>query len=124
VTRRSFRDRAYRDAMRQEDVAALPNAGNRRHNAMLRASYAVEDPLAPRILMPTDTTGLSLYDYAIDRFGTAFVAIAKGNTGTANLALAQLKARIDAAKVLSVVVGRLEYTWLASTASSAAPSGD
>jgi tetratricopeptide (TPR) repeat protein len=96
-----------RDAlqMMKEDVAALPNAGNRRHNAMLRASYAVEDPLAPRILMPTDTTGLSLYDYAIDRFSTAFVAIAKGNTDTANLELAQLKARIDAAKVLSVEEG-------------------
>jgi predicted Zn-dependent protease len=55
--------------------------------------------------MPTDTTGLSLYDYAIDRFSTAFVAIAKGNTDTANLELAQLKARIDAAKVLSVEEG-------------------
>ena len=44
---------------------------DRAHNAMLRASYAVEDPLAPRILMLTDTTELSPYDYAIDRFSTA-----------------------------------------------------
>jgi predicted Zn-dependent protease len=55
--------------------------------------------------MPTDTTGLSLYEYAIDRFSTAFVAIAQGNTDTANFELAQLKARINGAKVLSVEEG-------------------
>lgn len=96
-----------RDAleMMKKDVVALPNAGNRRHNAMLRASYAVEDPIAPRILTLTDTTGLSLYDFAIDRFGSAFVAIAKGNADTAHIELAQLKARIDGATVLSVEEG-------------------
>lgn len=96
-----------RDAlqMMKADVAVLPDAGNRRHNAMLRASYAVEDPLAARILMPTDTTGLSLYEYAIDRFSSAFVAIAKGNADTARTELDQLKARIEGARVLSVEEG-------------------
>jgi tetratricopeptide (TPR) repeat protein len=89
----------------KEDVAALPNEYNRYHNGLLRASYAVEDPWAPRILAPTDTTDLTLYDYAVDSFATAFVGLANDDVEAARSELEKLNAQIDQASVLSVEDG-------------------
>jgi len=89
----------------KQDVIALPNDNNRRHNGYLRASYAVGDPLSPRILAPTDTTELSLYDIAIECFTNAFVGLANDDADAAMIELSKLNTEIDGAVVLSVEEG-------------------
>ena len=91
--------------MMKEDAVALPAGGNLRHAGYMRASYAVEDPLAPRILPSTDTSELGLYDVALECFSTAFLAIVNGDPETAHGELASLDMEIDAAQVLSVEEG-------------------
>jgi len=96
-----------RDTMQlmKADVAALPNAGNRRHNAMMRASYAVEDPASPRVLEVTDRSGLPLNLSATDMFATAFTDIALGRMDAARAALDQLNTLIGATAVVGVDEG-------------------
>ena len=91
--------------MMKADVAALPDASNRRHNSLLRSSYVVEDPLSRPILAVTDTTDLGLYHDASNRFASAFVAIANGNTESALAELNSLQQEIGEAVVMSVAEG-------------------
>jgi len=92
------------DIMR-EDVIALPEAYNRRHNGYLRSSYIVEDPLAQLVLEATDTTDLSLYNFAIKCFSNAFVAIANDDAIAVRAELEILSEQIEGAVVLSVEDG-------------------
>ena len=92
-------------AKMKEDVNSLPNDYNRHHNALMRASYAVEDPLSPRILSPTNVTDLPLNDRAVDSFATTFTLIAMGDIDSAHTELALLQKQIDNAVVLSVEDG-------------------
>ena len=91
--------------MMKQDVDGLPNEYNRNHNAFMRASYAVDDPLPPRILSSTDTTDLTLSVYATDRFASAFVGLANGDADVAQRELAKINREIDGAVVLSVAEG-------------------
>jgi len=91
--------------MMKADVAALPDASNRRHSSMLRASYVVEDPFATPILVATDTTELTIYYDSSDRFATAFVAMANNDVESAIAELNSLQREIDDAVVLSVAEG-------------------
>ena len=92
-------------AIMKEDALALPIGGNLRHAGYMRASYAVEVPHGERILPPTDTSELGLYDVALECFSTAFLAIVNGDSETAHGELASLDMEIDAAQVLSVEEG-------------------
>jgi len=91
--------------MMRHDLIALPNNPNRRHNAYMRASYAVADPLGPSVLEPLGADELDLYDYAIDRFASAFSALANGDTDSTRVEYSLLKMEIDDAVVLSVEEG-------------------
>ncbi len=91
--------------MMKEDALALPEGYNLRHAGYMRASYAVEDPHAARILPPTDTTELGLYDVALECFSTAFLAIVNGDLETARSELVLLDSKIDATEVLTVEEG-------------------
>ena len=91
--------------MMKQDVSALPIANNRHHNGYMRASYAVEDPLAPRVLEPTDTSELTLYDVAIECFTNAFIGLANDDEEAARIELSKLDAEINDAVVLSVEEG-------------------
>jgi tetratricopeptide (TPR) repeat protein len=91
--------------MMKQDVSALPVAYNRFHNGYMRASYAVEDPLAPRVLQPTDTSELTLYDVAIESFTNAFIGLANDDAEAARIELSKLDAEINDAVVLSVEEG-------------------
>jgi hypothetical protein len=91
--------------MMKQDAVALPNGYNLRHAAYMRASYAVEDAYAPRILPPTDTDDLGLYATALECFSTAFLGIVNGDLETAHSELASLNEQIDAAEVLTVEEG-------------------
>lgn len=106
-----------RDAleMMKADVAALPEDYNRFHNAYMRATQAVDDPFAPKILAPTDTTDFSLYHFAVECFANAFYDVANGDLDAARTELAMLDTHIDDAEVLSVEEGLHE----SDTASSA-----
>ena len=91
--------------MMKQDVSALPIATNQHHNGYMRASYAVEDPLAPRVLEPTDTSELTLYDVAIESFTNAFIGLANDDEEAARIELSKLDADINDAVVLSVEEG-------------------
>jgi tetratricopeptide (TPR) repeat protein len=91
--------------MMKEDALALPNGYNLRHAGYMRASYLVEAPQAARILPPTDTTELGLYDVALECFSTAFEAIVNSDLETARSELALLDEQIDAAVVMTVEEG-------------------
>jgi len=91
--------------MMKQDVSALPIANNQHHNGYMRASYAVEDPLAPRVLEPTDTSELTLYDVAIESFTNAFIGLANDDVEAARIELSKLDAEINDAVVLSVEEG-------------------
>jgi tetratricopeptide (TPR) repeat protein len=91
--------------MMKEDAAALPIGGNLRHAGYMRASYAVEVPHGARILPPTDTAELGLYDVALECFSTAFLAIVNGDPETARGELVLLDSEIDATEVLTVEEG-------------------
>ena len=89
----------------RDDAIALPNDYNRHHNALMRASYAVGDPLAPPILAPTDLAQLPLDDHAVDSFATIFTQIATGDIDSAHTELGRLQEEIERAVVLSVGEG-------------------
>ncbi|MGI9271929.1 MAG: hypothetical protein ACR2QT_09145 [Woeseiaceae bacterium] len=91
--------------MMKLDVVALPESHNRRHNALMRASDAVDNPQADPILAPTDLTGMDLYNIAVDCFATAFLAINRGDLDAARAELLMLDTHIDDAEVLSVEDG-------------------
>jgi tetratricopeptide (TPR) repeat protein len=91
--------------MMKQDVSALPISYNWHHNGYMRASYAVEDPLAPRILEPTDTSELTVYDIAIECFTNAFIGLANNDEEAARIELSKLDAEINDAVVLSVEEG-------------------
>jgi tetratricopeptide (TPR) repeat protein len=91
--------------MMKQDALALPIGPNLRHAGYMRASYAVEVPHGERILPPTDTSELGLYDVALECFSTAFLAIVNGDSETAYGELASLDMEIDAVQVLSVEEG-------------------
>ena len=91
--------------MMNEDAVALPEGYNLRHAGYMRASYAVEVPHGPRVLPPTDTTELGLYDVALECFSTAFLAIVNGDPETARSELVMLDAEIDTTEVLTVEEG-------------------
>lgn len=91
--------------MMKVDVAALPEPYNRRHNALMRASDAVDDPRAGGILEPTDLTDMDLYHIAVECFATAFLAISGGDLDVARAELAMLDEHINDAEVLSVEDG-------------------
>jgi len=91
--------------MMKQDVSALPIANNQHHNGYMRASYAVEDPLAPRVLEPTDTSELTLYDVAIESFTNAFIGLANDDAEAARIELSKLDAEINDAVLLSVEEG-------------------
>jgi len=87
------------------DVAALPDSGNRRHNAMMRATCVVEDPLSPPVLEVTDRGGLPLDLSATDIFATAFTDIARGRLDAARAELRQLNALTGTTAVVGVDEG-------------------
>lgn len=91
--------------MMRDDVLALPEDYNRKHNAYMRASYAVDAPFAPRVLVPTDTTDLSLYDIAVECFASAFYSLANDDVDAARAELVLLDRQVDDAEVLSVEEG-------------------
>ena len=91
--------------MMEEDAVALPVGSNLRHAGYMRASYAVEVPHGDRILPPTDTSELGLYDVALECFSTAFLAIVNGDSETASGELALLDMEIDGTEVLTVEEG-------------------
>lgn len=96
-----------RDALQKmrADVLALPDDYNRRYNAYMRAGFAVESPLSPSILQPTDLTGLELETRAVDVFATAFKQIANGDIAGARAQIQGLQDDIDNAIVVSVEGG-------------------
>ena len=89
----------------RDDVIAVPEPHNRYHNALMRASYAVEDPLSPRVLSVSDVQGFALEDRAIDIFATAFVHIANDELDAARAELQRLQQQIDEEEIVSVEDG-------------------
>lgn len=101
-------------AVMAEDVAALPDMQNARHSPMMRATFAVERPLADNPLAPLGdmaietpkgTGELPLYFRVLDDFATAWTMIANDDLGAAREVLARMAGRIAGAKVLSVEEG-------------------
>lgn len=97
-----------------EDISALPDMQNARHSPMMRATFAVERPLADNPLAPLGDTdirtpkgsgALPLYHRVLDDFATAWTLIAKGELAGAHEAFASMAGRIAEAKVLSVEEG-------------------
>jgi tetratricopeptide (TPR) repeat protein len=89
----------------KEDVDALSNLQQERHSAMMRATYAVEDPLGENILEPADHSELPLEWRAVDIFATGFTMIANGDLDEAQAELNSLRKQIGSAKVLTVEEG-------------------
>ena len=89
----------------KDDVTAMPVLYQKRHSAMMRASYAVADPLGEYILMPVDPSDMALDHRAVDIFATAFIMIASGDLDEAQAELNVLQEQIDSAKVLTVEEG-------------------
>jgi tetratricopeptide (TPR) repeat protein len=89
----------------KEDLAAAPVAYQRRHSALMRASYVVEEPRGDSILAPVDPAGLPLEDLAVDAFASCFASIARGDLEDAGSELAKLQDRIGKTKVLRVEEG-------------------
>ncbi|MDA0706118.1 MAG: hypothetical protein O2907_01495 [Proteobacteria bacterium] len=92
-------------AMMRDDVLASPDDRNRSHNAMMRASYAVDDALAAPVLARTDTAGLGLVDIATECFATAFRGAAANDLDALRTEIKVLDAKIADAVVLSVADG-------------------
>jgi len=65
----------------------------------------VDVPHCERILPPTDTSELGLYDVALECFSTAFLAIVNGDPETARSELVLLDSEIEVAEVLTVEEG-------------------
>ncbi|HLU07952.1 MAG TPA: hypothetical protein VKZ91_15440 [Woeseiaceae bacterium] len=89
----------------REDVAALPDLTNIRHSAMMRASFAVERPLANNPLAPLGEIDAPLYYQVLDDFASAWTMIAEGALADARQAHARIQQRIEGARVLSVEEG-------------------
>jgi tetratricopeptide (TPR) repeat protein len=98
----------------QEDIRAVPDYQNARHSPMMRATFAVEQPLADNPLRPLGDTvirtpkgegELPLYFRVLDDFASAWTMIAKGEITGAREVLASMAGRIAEAKVLSVEEG-------------------
>ncbi|HZW60405.1 MAG TPA: hypothetical protein VFE85_08930 [Woeseiaceae bacterium] len=89
----------------REDVEALPDAGNTRHSALMRASFAVEAPLADGVLAPLGERDVPLYFQALDDFATAWSLVSRDELADARLVHARLESRIAGATVLSVAEG-------------------
>jgi tetratricopeptide (TPR) repeat protein len=92
-------------AIMKEDVDALSNLQQERHSAMMRATYAVEDPLGENILEAADHSELPLEWRAVDIFATGFTMIANGDLDEAQAELNSLRKQIGGAKVLTVEEG-------------------
>jgi tetratricopeptide (TPR) repeat protein len=92
-------------AIMKEDVDALSNLQQERHSAMMRATYAVEDPLGENILEAADHSELPLEWRAVDIFATGFTMIANGDLDEAQAELNSLRKQIGSAKVLTVEEG-------------------
>jgi len=88
-----------------EDINALPDAGNVRHSAMMRASHAVEAPLAESPLTPLGEIEAPLYYRVLDDFASAWEMIAHGTLDDANQVHERIERRIAQAQVLSVDEG-------------------
>ena len=91
--------------MMRDDVLALPADFNRSHNAMMRASYAVDDALAEPVLARTDTTDLQLVDIATECFATAFQGASANDLEALRTEIGVLGGKIADAVVLSVAEG-------------------
>lgn len=98
----------------REDIAALADYQNARHTPMMRATFAVEAPLADNPLPPLGETvirtpkgeaQLPLYERTLDDFASAWTMISLGELGDAREMHARMKRRIADAKVLSVEEG-------------------
>jgi tetratricopeptide (TPR) repeat protein len=89
----------------KEDVAAMPVLYQKRHSAMMRASYAAADPLGESILTPVDPADMALDHRAVDIFASGFVMIANGDLDEAQAELTALQKQIDNAVVLTVEEG-------------------
>jgi len=89
----------------KEDVATFPSMQQQRHSAMMRASYAVQDPQGEIILGVADHSELPLEWRAVDIFASAFMMIANGDLDEAQGELNALQKQIDGAKVLTVEEG-------------------
>ncbi|MGH8722277.1 MAG: hypothetical protein ACREU4_09850, partial [Burkholderiales bacterium] len=101
-------------AIMREDVTALPDLQNVRHSALMRASFAAEQPLAENLLAPLDdvigapptgANALPLYYRALDDFATSWILIANSNLDDARDVHARLTQQVASAKVLSVEEG-------------------
>lgn len=101
-------------AVMHEDVRALPDMQNARHSPMMRATFAVERPLADNPLPPLGDTvirtpkgeaALPLYFRVLDDFASAWTMIANGELSGAREVHARMARRIADAKVLSVEEG-------------------
>jgi tetratricopeptide (TPR) repeat protein len=89
----------------REDIGALPELQNVRHSAMMRASFAVEAPLADSPLAPLGETDAPLYYQVLDDFASAWSMVAEGSLVDARQAHARMQDRIEGARVLSVEEG-------------------
>ena len=89
----------------REDVEALPDLGNVRHSAMMRASFAVEVPLADSPLAALGEVDAPLYYRVLDDFASAWTMLAEGQLADARQLHAHMAQRIANAKVLSVEEG-------------------
>ena len=89
----------------KEDVAALPDAQNARHSAMMRATFVVEQPLLDALLAPVGDEDLPLYHRCLEDFSTAWQRISRGDLESARLAHERITQRLAAAKVLSIEQG-------------------
>ncbi len=88
-----------------EDINALPDPGNVRHSAMMRATHAVEAPLAESPLTPLREIEAPLYYRVLDDFASAWAMIAHGTLDDANQVHERIERRIAQARVLSVDEG-------------------
>lgn len=88
-----------------EDINALPDAGNVRHSAMMRATHAVDEPLAESPLTPLGEIDAPFYYRVLDDFASAWAMIAHGTLQDASQVLERIERRIAQARVLSVDEG-------------------
>ena len=109
-----YEEAANAAAIMREDVKALPDYQNARHSPMMRATFAVEAPLADNPLPPLGETvirtpkgdaSLPLYEQALDDFASAWTLISQGELIDAREMHARMMRRIADAKVLSVEEG-------------------
>lgn len=95
-------------AIMREDVKALPDLPNARHSAMMRASFAVEAPLAENPLQPLGDLKAPLYEQVVDDFASAWTMIAANQLASAREVHARMQRRIAGARVLDVDEGLYE----------------